>query len=328
MGDMRADMGGAAVTVAAMKAIAQAGLKGRIVALTPLAENMPAGNASKPGDVVVARNGKTIQIDNTDAEGRLLLCDTLGKDGRNRDQRTVRGKKITSKYSDYAAEIHKPTAMIDSATLTGAMVIALGSGATGVFCKNDNLWSLIEKSGYETGDRAWRMPHYKHYFGKIFFSQTIFDNFLDSISPTHNADLNNTGGREAGSATAAAFLADFVPDDIPYAHFDIAGVGGIFRLYNRFSGNFRNDDVIHVKHRRTMHSTSLTMSFSNNTTKYQKIFNVLQWNERRRFRICRSRVGQRRANLRKSDFLSTLVYPTDEFESECQSSLRLDIYSE
>ena len=167
---MRADMGGAAVTVAAMKAIAQAGLKGRIVALTPLAENMPAGNASKPGDVVVARNGKTIQIDNTDAEGRLLLCDTLGKDGRNRDQRTVRGKKITSKYSDYAAEIHKPTAMIDSATLTGAMVIALGSGATGVFCKNDNLWSLIEKSGYETGDRAWRMPHYKHYFGKIFFS--------------------------------------------------------------------------------------------------------------------------------------------------------------
>ena len=79
MGDMRADMGGAAVTVAAMKAIAQAGLKGRIVALTPLAENMPAGNASKPGDVVVARNGKTIQIDNTDAEGRLLLCDTLGE---------------------------------------------------------------------------------------------------------------------------------------------------------------------------------------------------------------------------------------------------------
>ena len=78
MGDMRADMGGAAVTVAAMKAIAAAGLKGRIVALTPLAENMPAGNASKPGDVVVARNGKTIQIDNTDAEGRLLLCDTLG----------------------------------------------------------------------------------------------------------------------------------------------------------------------------------------------------------------------------------------------------------
>ena len=70
------------------------------------------------------------------------------------------------KNSDYAAEVHKPTAMIDSATLTGAMVIALGSGTTGVFCKNDNLWSLIEKSGFETGDRAWRMPHYKHYFGK------------------------------------------------------------------------------------------------------------------------------------------------------------------
>jgi len=188
MGDMRADMGGAAVTVAAMKAIAAAGLKGRIVALTPLAENMPAGNASKPGDVVVARNGKTIQIDNTDAEGRLLLCDTL----------------------DYAAEVHKPTAMIDSATLTGAMVIALGSGCTGVFCKSNTLWSIIEKSGFETGDRAWRMPHYQHYF--------------DSISPTHNADLNNTGGREAGSATAAGFLSAFVPEDIPWAHFDIAGV--------------------------------------------------------------------------------------------------------
>ena len=118
--------------------------------------------------------------------------------------------------------------MIDSATLTGAMVIALGSGATGVFCKNDNLWSLIEKSGFETGDRAWRMPHYKHYFGKIHIKLFFFNDFLDSISPTHNADLNNTGGREAGSATAAAFLADFVPDNIPYAHFDIAGVGGIF----------------------------------------------------------------------------------------------------
>ena len=78
MGDMRADMGGAAVTLAAMKAIAELKLPGRVVALTPLAENMPAGNASKPGDVVTARNGKTIQIDNTDAEGRLLLCDTLG----------------------------------------------------------------------------------------------------------------------------------------------------------------------------------------------------------------------------------------------------------
>merc|ERR1712134_103494 len=188
MGDMRGDMGGAAVTFGAMYAAAKLKIPGKVIALTPLAENMPAGNASKPGDVVVARNGKTIQIDNTDAEGRLLLCDTL----------------------DYAAEIHKPTAMIDSATLTGAMVIALGSGATGVFCKNNTLWSIIEKSGYETGDRAWRMPHYKHYF--------------DSISPTHNADLNNTGGREAGSATAAGFLSAFVPEDIPWAHFDIAGV--------------------------------------------------------------------------------------------------------
>ena len=82
-------------------------------------------------------------------------------------QKSFETIKFDRIYSDYAAEVHKPTAMIDSATLTGAMVIALGSGATGVFCKNDNLWSIIEKSGYETGDRAWRMPHYKHYFGKI-----------------------------------------------------------------------------------------------------------------------------------------------------------------
>jgi len=188
MGDMRADMGGAAVTISAMKAIAQLKIAGRVVALTPLAENMPSSTASKPGDVVTARNGKTIQIDNTDAEGRLLLCDTL----------------------DYASEVHKPDAMIDSATLTGAMVIALGSGTTGVFCKNEELWKLIQKSGSETGDRAWRMPHYQHYF--------------DLISPTHNADLNNTGGREAGSASAAGFLSAFVPESIPWAHFDIAGV--------------------------------------------------------------------------------------------------------
>jgi len=188
MGDMRGDMGGAAVTVATMYAAAKLKIPGKVVATTPLAENMPSSNASKPGDVVIARNGKSIQIDNTDAEGRLLLCDAL----------------------DYTAEVYKPAAMIDSATLTGAMVIALGDGATGVFCKDNELWNLIEKSGHETGDRAWRMPHYQHYF--------------DAISPTHNADLNNTGGRAAGSATAAGFLSAFVPKDIPWAHFDIAGV--------------------------------------------------------------------------------------------------------
>ncbi|CAG5111404.1 Oidioi.mRNA.OKI2018_I69.chr2.g5716.t1.cds [Oikopleura dioica] len=161
MGDMRGDMGGAAVTVATMYAAAKLKIPGKVLATTPLAENMPSSNASKPGDVVIARNGKSIQIDNTDAEGRLLLCDAL----------------------DYTAEVHKPAAMIDSATLTGAMVIALGDGATGVFCKDNDLWNLIEKSGHETGDRAWRMPHYQHYF--------------DAISPTHNADLNNTGGRAA-----------------------------------------------------------------------------------------------------------------------------------
>jgi len=188
MGDMRGDMGGAAVTVGAMLAVAKLNLPGRVVAVTPLAENMPSHNASKPGDVVIARNGKSIQIDNTDAEGRLLLCDAL----------------------DYAAETYKPAAMIDSATLTGAMMIALGDGCTGVFCKDNDLWRLIEQSGHATGDRAWRMPHYKHYF--------------DAISPTHNADLNNTGGREGGAATAAAFLSAFVPESIPWAHFDIAGV--------------------------------------------------------------------------------------------------------
>merc|ERR1712131_211743 len=123
MGDMRADMGGAAVTVAAMKAIAQAGLKGRIVALTPLAENMPAGNASKPGDVVVARNGKTIQIDNTDAEGRLLLCDTL----------------------DYASEVHKPTAMIDSATLLVQWLLLLVLVPPVYFAKTKIYGQLLKK---------------------------------------------------------------------------------------------------------------------------------------------------------------------------------------
>lgn len=188
MGDMRGDMGGAAVTVGAMYACAKLKIPGKVIAVTPLAENMPSHNASKPGDVVIARNGKSIQVDNTDAEGRLLLCDAL----------------------DYAVTTYKPDAIIDSATLTGAMMIALGEGATGVFCKDDKLWNMIESSGQETGDRAWRMPHFKHYF--------------DCISPTHNADLNNTGGREGGAATAAGFLSAFVPEDLPWAHLDIAGV--------------------------------------------------------------------------------------------------------
>jgi len=144
MGQMKADMGGAATVSAAFEAIARLQVPINVTALIPLCENMPSGCANKPGDVVTARNGKTIEIDNTDAEGRLILADALC----------------------YASEL-KPMAIIDVATLTGAMDIALGQGATGVFTNSLTLWHQIFQAGFDCGERMWRMPLYKHYTEQI-----------------------------------------------------------------------------------------------------------------------------------------------------------------
>ncbi|KAK3851450.1 hypothetical protein Pcinc_041900 [Petrolisthes cinctipes] len=188
MDKMRADMGGAACTVGAIYAAAKLNIPINIKGFIPLCENMPGNGATKPGDVVTASNGKTIQVDNTDAEGRLILADAL----------------------HYASQ-HKPRIIIDLATLTGAMAVSLGSGATGVFSNSNVLWESLQHMGNITGDRVWRMPLWKHYSAQV--------------NEFGLADVNNIGkySRDGGSCTAAAFLREFVSCD-HWAHLDIAGV--------------------------------------------------------------------------------------------------------
>ncbi|KAJ8271579.1 hypothetical protein COCON_G00104380 [Conger conger] len=190
MDAMRADMGGAATVCSAIVTAAALNLPINIIGLAPLCENMPSGKATKPGDVVRAKNGKTIQVDNTDAEGRLVLADAL-----------------------CYAHSFSPKAIVNAATLTGAMDVALGSAATGVFTNSDWLWSHLHKASIVTGDRVWRMPLFRHY------TQQVTDCQL--------ADLNNIGkySRSGGACTAAAFLGEFVTAP-HWAHLDIAGVMG------------------------------------------------------------------------------------------------------
>lgn len=185
---MRADMGGAACTVGAIHAIACLKLPLNVKGYIPLCENMPSGSATKPGDVVVASNGKSIQIDNTDAEGRLILADAL----------------------HYASQ-GKPRAMLDMATLTGAISVALGAGAAGVFSTTDSLWSAVQKAGTSTGDRVWRMP--------------LWNVYAKQVTEFGLADVHNLGkyDRQAGACTAAAFLQQFVTCP-HWMHLDIAGV--------------------------------------------------------------------------------------------------------
>ncbi|TSO98548.1 Cytosol aminopeptidase [Bagarius yarrelli] len=188
MDAMRADMGGAATVCSAIVTAAALKLQVNIIGLAPLCENMPSGKANKPGDVVKAKNGKTIQVDNTDAEGRLILADALC----------------------YAHNFN-PRAIVNAATLTGAMDVALGSAAAGVFTNSDWLWEQLHKASVVTGDRVWRMPLFQHY--------------TRQIAESALADLNNIGkySRSGGACTAAAFLQEFVTAS-HWAHLDIAGV--------------------------------------------------------------------------------------------------------
>ncbi|GJE89429.1 leucyl aminopeptidase family protein [Phanerochaete sordida] len=192
---MRGDMGGAATVVSSALAIAKLRLPINLTVVTPLTENMPGPSATKPGDIVYAMNGKSIEVDNTDAEGRLVLADAL--------------------Y--YACTEFKPTTVVDVATLTGAMDIALGEVFTGVFTNSDGLWAELDAAGAREHDRFWRMPLAEDYGAQIEGS---------------NADLCNTGGRPAGACTAALFLRAFVPGlagageeggAVRWAHVDMAG---------------------------------------------------------------------------------------------------------
>lgn len=190
MDDMRADMGGAAACVGTMFGLAKLKVEANIKVLIPMVENMPSGSATKPGDIFTARNGKTICVNNTDAEGRLILADALC----------------------YSSEF-KPKWVLDVATLTGAMVVALDDAATGVFSNSNELYTILENAGSQTGDRVWRMPLWKHYTKKV------------TENPAY--DVNNIGkGKGGGSCTAAAFLREFIPEKCDWLHLDIAGVMG------------------------------------------------------------------------------------------------------
>jgi leucyl aminopeptidase len=185
MEDMKGDMGGAACVVGLMHALAARKARVNAVGAIGLVENMPDGNAQRPGDIVTSMSGQTIEIINTDAEGRLVLADVLW----------------------HVAKKFKPKFMVDLATLTGAIMVALGTEHAGLFSNNDELAGRLIKAGIETGEKVWRMPLAAEY-----------DKLIDS----QFADMKNTGGRHGGSITAAQFLQRFV-DDTPWAHLDIAG---------------------------------------------------------------------------------------------------------
>ncbi|WP_336057261.1 leucyl aminopeptidase [Nitratireductor sp. CH_MIT9313-5] len=185
MEDMKGDMGGAAAVVGVMHALAARKAHANAIGIIGLVENMPDGNAQRPGDIVTSMSGQTIEVINTDAEGRLVLADLLW----------------------YCNDRFEPKFMINLATLTGAVIIALGNDHAGLFSNNDELAERLSASGEVTGEKVWRLP-----LGKAY----------DKLIDTKNADMKNTGGRAAGSITAAQFLQRFVKDT-PWAHLDVAG---------------------------------------------------------------------------------------------------------
>lgn len=190
MEDMTMDMGGAGVVSGVMKALALRRAPAHVVGLVGLVENMPSGSAVRPGDVVTSMKGDTIEVINTDAEGRLVLADVLW----------------------YAQEHVKPAAMVDLATLTGACIIALGHENAAVLSNDDGLADAFLKAAGAEGEGAWRLPMGKAY---------------DDQLKSNIADMKNVGGRPAGTITAAQFLRRFVKDDVPWVHLDIAGVASL-----------------------------------------------------------------------------------------------------
>ena len=190
MEDMTMDMGGAGVVAGVMRTLALRKARANVVGLVGLVENMPSSTATRPGDVVTSMKGTTIEVINTDAEGRLVLADVLW----------------------YAQERFKPRAMINLATLTGAIIVALGHENAGVFGNSDELAGDFLKAAAVEGEGAWRMPMGPAY---------------DKMLKSRVGDIRNSVGRPAGSITAAQFLGRFVKDDVPWCHLDIAGVASV-----------------------------------------------------------------------------------------------------
>ena len=186
MGEMKFDMMGAATVLATVRAAHALRLPVRVIALAPIAENIPSATSYRPGDILRMRNGKTVEVDNTDAEGRLILADALSY-----------------------AEKYSPDLIIDFATLTGAVVVALGQECAGLMSNDEALAAGLLEAGEKTGDRFWRLPLWPEY---------------RELLKSDYADMKNAGGRYGGTVSAAAFLKEFAPAGVPWAHCDVAGV--------------------------------------------------------------------------------------------------------
>lgn len=190
MEEMKGDMSGGAAVIAATWALAKLHAPVNATAIVPMTENMPSGSATKPGDVVRAMNGKTIEVINTDAEGRLILADALG----------------------YARKLGL-SPLVDVATLTGAMIVALGKSATGVIGNDGSLIEGVLRAGEATGERMWHMP--------------LFEDYRDKLK-SDVADIKNTGPRDGGAINAAVFLSEFT-EDTPWVHLDMAPADSVDR---------------------------------------------------------------------------------------------------
>jgi len=201
MGEMKADMSGAAVVAGTILAASKAKLPVDLIGIMPCAENMPSGKSMRPGDIVTTASGKTIEVDDTDAEGRIILSDAL----------------------DFASKL-KPDLIIDLATLTGACVVALGEFVAGMFTKDEKISMQLYKTGIKTHERLWSMP--------------MWDDFHDA-NKSDVADVKNYGGRWGAAVHAAKFLENFVDKNIPWVHLDIAGPTSPLEI-NNYSKKFMN----------------------------------------------------------------------------------------
>jgi leucyl aminopeptidase len=185
MDEMKFDKSGGCTVLSIMKAVGNLALPINVVAIIPAVENMPSGSSYRPGDIIQMYNGKTVEVLNTDAEGRMILADALA----------------------FGISRYSPKYVIDFATLTGACVIALGTNVAGIIGNNDKLIQGLISASSTTGEKIWQLPLYEEFFDLI---------------KSNVASIKNIGGRTGGTITAAAFLSNFV-DNVPWAHFDIAG---------------------------------------------------------------------------------------------------------
>jgi leucyl aminopeptidase len=209
MEEMKYDMMGSATVAAVCLAAAELNIPKNIYGFIAATENMPSGNAQKPGDVQTSITGKTVEVNNTDAEGRLILADAI----------------------EYVQKYYKPECMIDYATLTGAVLYAIGTVATGIMGIDNNLIQRLKKSSEKTGEKVWELPLYEEY---------------EEDLKSHFADIKNSGVSEAGSSKGGTFLKFFVDKKIPWVHCDIAGTAWHRKDVNYYSPKYASGHIIRL----------------------------------------------------------------------------------